>query len=144
MWHLWHQVVPGEDKTHSSGLILSNHDILMLNKCWNPSLTSQAECLRQSKKIFCENLWKSHENLPLLAHLQCSFLDNLCLYLYLFQNPTFSPFSRNISDIVAILPPRYCKSFVASACTLEGRIKQRQLNTGKTVKFSHEKVLRHS
>ena len=50
------------------------------------------------------------------------FLDNLCLYLYFSQNQTLSPFLSNISDIVAILPPRYCKSLLASACTLEGRI----------------------
>ena len=54
------------------------------------------------------------------------FLDTLCLYLNFSQNQTLSPFLRDITDIVAILPPRYCKSFLASACTLEGRIKNQQ------------------
>ena len=32
------QVVAGKGKTHSSGLILRNHDILVPNKSWNPVL----------------------------------------------------------------------------------------------------------
>ena len=47
------------------------------------------------------------------------FLDNLCLYLNFYINQTLSPFWE-ISDIMAILPLQYCKSFKA-ACTLEGR-----------------------
>ena len=48
----------------------------------------------------------------------------MCMYLYFFQNPILSPFFRNLPDIMAILPLRYCKSFMGSACTLEGRIKK--------------------
>ena len=61
------------------------------------------------------------------------FLDTLSLYLYFSQNPTLRPFLKNISDIMAILPPRYCKSFMASACTLEGRIKKPTKYTVKLV-----------
>ena len=54
---------------------------------------------------------KSHENLPFSAHLLFSFSWYPCVYLYFSQNQTLSPFLRDISDIVAILPLRYCKSF---------------------------------
>ena len=50
------------------------------------------------------------------------FLDNMCMYLYFSQNPTLSQFFRDILDIVAILTLQYCKSFMASACYLEGRV----------------------
>ena len=53
------------------------------------------------------------------------FLDNLCLQLYFSQKQTSRPILRNISDIVAILPLQYCKSFLASAFTLEGKLKKK-------------------
>ena len=51
MWHQRYKVVPREDKTHSSGVILSYHDISVPNKSWNPLLPSYAECSRQNKKV---------------------------------------------------------------------------------------------
>ena len=37
-----YQVVPGEDKTHSSDLILSNQDSLVPSQSWNPLLPRHA------------------------------------------------------------------------------------------------------
>ena len=37
-----YQVVQGEHKTHSNGLLFSNHDISVQNKSWNPLLPSHA------------------------------------------------------------------------------------------------------
>ena len=50
------------------------------------------------------------------------FIDNLCLYLYFSQKSNFKTIFKDFFDIVAILPLQYCKSVMASACTLDGRI----------------------
>ena len=51
------------------------------------------------------------------------FLDSLCLYSYFSHKLTLYPYFTIISDFLAILALRYCKSFMAYACTLEGRSK---------------------
>ena len=42
MWIQGYPVVSGEDKTHGSGLKLSNHDFFEPNKPWDPLLPSHA------------------------------------------------------------------------------------------------------
>ena len=42
VWNQGYQVVQGEDKTYSSGLIFGNYDIFVPNKSWNPLLPSHA------------------------------------------------------------------------------------------------------
>ena len=73
MWIQGYQVVPGEDKTHSSWLIFRNHNMVVPNKSWNPLLPSHAYCSRQNKIFFYISKWKSHENSPFLDHFWCSF-----------------------------------------------------------------------
>ena len=85
---------------------------------------------KTKQKISFNNQRKSHENLPFLAHLWCSFI--LCFHLYFSQNPSLSPF---LETFLTLQPFQHCDTsscFMASACTLEGRIKN---PTNYTVKL---------
>ena len=76
-------VVPSEDKTHNSRMILRDHDILVLSNAWRPQLPSHAECKRQNTQLL---VWIG-DDVFIKGHFWPNWLSKLSIFeaTYLFK-----------------------------------------------------------
>ena len=119
VWNQGYQVLSGEDKNHSSRLILSNNDFFgQINSKihWSPGMHH----VQVMNKIYCPNQWKCLENRPFSVHLWCSFYWPVFVVIFL-SKINFMPILSIHSYFVFILVTQYCKPFMTSAYNLPGK-----------------------